>query len=140
MTDIPYSQYPDTYYRISLKAIIRNDKNDVLVSRERGRTAWSLPGGGWDHAETDIECLRRELLEEVNYEGNFIVKPIGVKKQYLTTKEAWLVWIVYEVETDNMNFSNGVDGEELKFVDPAIFKDSSVFEEQFVYSLCASVV
>ncbi len=134
--DLPFSVVPDTYYRISLKAIIRNDKNEVLVNKETGRTTWSLPGGGWDHAETDIECLGRELHEEVGYVGGFTARPFAVKKQYLTTKQAWLVWIVYELETENMDFSNGVDGDELQFVDPASFADSTAFEEQFVYQLC----
>lgn len=40
--------YPTTFYRVSVKALIKNDKNEILVVKE-SQDFWSLPGGGLDH-------------------------------------------------------------------------------------------
>ena len=129
------SKYPTTFYRISLKAVIRNENGDVLVNRERGHGNWSLPGGGWDHGESVIDCLKRELNEEVGYEGELEARLIGVTDEamYMPTKEGWLVWHVYDVTPANMNFSVGIDGEELMFADPRQFKDSDSRAERLIF-------
>lgn len=129
------SKYPSTFYRISLKAIIRNEHGEILVNRERGHGNWSLPGGGWDHGESVIECLKRELNEEVGYEGELQAELLGVTEEamYMPTKQGWLIWHVYDVTPDNMNFSVGVDGEELMFADPSQFQDSESPIERLIF-------
>lgn len=129
------SKYPTTFYRISLKAIIRNERGEILVNRERGHGNWSLPGGGWDHGESVIECLKRELNEEVGYEGELQAELLGVTEEamYMPTKQGWLIWHVYDVTPDNMNFSVGVDGEELMFADPAQFRNAESRAEQLIF-------
>lgn len=129
------SKYPTTFYRVSLKAVIRNSNGEVLVNRERGHDNWSLPGGGWDHGETVIDCLKRELNEEVGYEGDLEARLIGVTDEamYMPTKQGWLIWHVYDVTPDNMNFSIGSDGEALMFADPRQFKDSDSRAECLIY-------
>ena len=42
--------YPNTFYRVSVKALIKNEQDQVLVIKENQDT-WSLPGGGLDHGE-----------------------------------------------------------------------------------------
>jgi 8-oxo-dGTP pyrophosphatase MutT (NUDIX family) len=130
------SQYPNTFYRVSLKAVIRNDKNELLVVRENGHESFSLPGGGMDHGETDVECLKRELWEEVGYKGEITVRPFATEQLWLEHKQAWLLWIVYDVQVENYDFSVGADAEEIAFVDPAIFKDGTALAEQLVYKHC----
>lgn len=61
MTD--YS-IPSTFYRVSVKALVFDDRRRLLVMQNRDGT-WELPGGGWEHAETLEQCLRREILEEL---------------------------------------------------------------------------
>jgi 8-oxo-dGTP diphosphatase len=45
---------------------------EILLIRHRehadGRSYWVLPGGGMEAGETEIECVRREVLEETNLE------------------------------------------------------------------------
>ena len=112
------SQYPSTIYRVSLKAVIRNEKNEVLVVKEYDHTTWSLPGGGWDHGETEQEALARELKEEVNYEGNFSAKPIATCVFWAEKAQSWLLWIVYDVNVENYNFGVGEYSNEVAFIDP----------------------
>ena len=129
------SKYPSTFYRISLKAVIRDDQGRVLVNRERGHGNWSLPGGGWDHGESVVECLKRELNEEVGYEGELEAALLGITEaaMYVPTKQAWLIWHVYDVRPENMKFSIGIDGEELMFADPAEFQGSESRAERLIF-------
>jgi 8-oxo-dGTP pyrophosphatase MutT (NUDIX family) len=55
---------PSTFYRVSVKALVFDDHRRLLVIQNRDGT-WELPGGGWEHAETLDQCLRREILEEL---------------------------------------------------------------------------
>lgn len=135
VTDIPSS-----YYRISLKAIIRNEYGEVLVNREAGRNDWSLPGGGWDHGETDIECLKRELFEELGYSGELTARPVATTREpmFMPSKKAWLLWIVYDVKTQHMDFKVGEESDAIQFIDPNTFKDSESNSERLVYQFCAT--
>lgn len=54
----------ENYYRVSLKALIFDDQNRLLVSQD-SKGEWEIPGGGWDHAEEYQACLVRELNEEI---------------------------------------------------------------------------
>lgn len=55
---------PENYYRISIKALVFDEKGRVLVCADnQGR--WSMPGGGWDHGEDYESCVIREVAEEL---------------------------------------------------------------------------
>lgn len=127
------SQYPNTFYRVSLKAVIRNEEGKVLVNKERDSDSWNLPGGGWDHGETEKEALARELFEEIGYEGEFTAKPVTTAVHWLESKQAWLLWIVYDVTTANQRFSIGADSSEIMFIDPKELGGSIGFEEKWIY-------
>lgn len=136
MNEEHQSQYPNTFYRVSLKAVIRNERGEVLVNKEQDSTTWNLPGGGWDHGETEHDALARELLEEVGYTGGFTATPFATATFWLESKQAWLLWIVYEVVTENSNFSAGTDSSEVTFIDSKDFKEATSFEERWIYENC----
>ncbi len=52
------------YYRVSAKALIRNENNSILLLREEDWT-WDLPGWWWWHDEKLKECVNRNLLREI---------------------------------------------------------------------------
>src|SRR5579875_3493356 len=55
---------PSTFYRVSVKALVFDRENRLLVM-QNGDDTWELPGGGWEHGEQLDDCLRREVQEEL---------------------------------------------------------------------------
>lgn len=123
---------PNTYFRISIKAIIRNEKDEVLCVKEAG-SSWTLPGGGLDHGEDIKAGFARELHEEILLIGDFDMTFVDLKQMWMPVKKAWQMWLVFEVVPENMEFGLGVDADEWGFLDPARFKDSSSRTERWIY-------
>ena len=78
-------RYPNTFYRVSIKALIKNDKGEILVVKEH-QDKWELPGGGLDHGESIHECLRCELQEELNITNDFTETFREIKVQYMPSR------------------------------------------------------
>lgn len=127
------SKYPNTFYRVSVKALVKNDKGHVLVVKENQDT-WSLPGGGLDHGEDPIAGLKRELTEELGFQLTNIT-PFCVKTFYLEPKQAWLLWIVFEAEASTQEFVFGEGVTEAKYIDPSELKDGRDVFEKSVYEI-----
>jgi ADP-ribose pyrophosphatase YjhB (NUDIX family) len=84
-------------YRVSLKALIRDNEGRILLVKE-GSDQWGLPGGGPDHGETVDEGLRRELREEIGAEiASRSELPVLVRPFYVKAKNRYALWLVYEV-------------------------------------------
>ena len=83
---------------------------------------WNLPGGGWDHGETEQEAIARELYEELGYMGDFSAKPQATATHWLESRQAYLLWIVYDVDTEHMNFRIGEDSTDVAFIHPDEFR------------------
>ena len=133
---IPKGTYPNTFYRVSIKAIIHNDRGEVLLVKEKG-SSWSLPGGGMDHGESLEAGLAREMYEEALIEQPFIATLRNVDSIYLPEKTAWLMWIVCELTfSEELTFGLGEDTDEIAFIDPATLKGSRHRSEQLVYKWC----
>jgi 8-oxo-dGTP pyrophosphatase MutT (NUDIX family) len=130
--------YPTTVYRVSLKAVIRNEKGEVLVVKENSNN-WDLPGGGIDHGESDTEGLRRELMEEVAYEGNFSASLAGIQTFFIEKHDTWGIWVVYNIKTETNDFGVGPDASEIAFTDPNVFRDSDKLSERLIYKFCVDM-
>lgn len=132
----PGSSRPTDYlYRISLKALIRDEQGRVLVVKETGRDWWDLPGGGMDHGETIGLALARELHEEVNLRGEFTWRIISVDEpKYLKAHDFWQLRLIVEVKPQNLEFGAGEDGDEVAFIAPETFKSSNRDVERCIYA------
>jgi len=47
-------------------AVIRDDHLLLIRHHLRGREYWLIPGGGRENGETEVACVRREILEETH--------------------------------------------------------------------------
>jgi 8-oxo-dGTP pyrophosphatase MutT (NUDIX family) len=62
---------PSTYYRVTCRAIILDERMRVLVIENEDGT-YEIPGGGWEHDETFEECVKREVKEELGVEAQWV--------------------------------------------------------------------
>ena len=123
--------YPNTFYRVSLKALIKNRQGQILVLKENQDT-WSLPGGGLDHGEEPEAGLLRELKEELGVTSATIKGIAAIKTFYLETKSAWLLWVVYDVEIGDAPFKLGGGVTAAQYIDTGELRDSPDIFEQLV--------
>jgi len=129
------SRRTDYLYRISIKSLIRNEKGEVLVVKEAGRTYWDLPGGGMDHGENIMHAIAREMKEEVNLEGSFSYRIITTDEPAYSPKQSfWQLRLIYEIKPRMMQFDAGEDGDEIAFINPDTLKASPSLVEQNIYN------
>jgi ADP-ribose pyrophosphatase YjhB (NUDIX family) len=130
--------YPNTFYRVSVKALVRDAHNNILVIKENQDT-WSLPGGGLDHGEDPIQGILRELGEELRIEGAQVNDIVCVKTFYLKHKQAWLMWVIYDVKISKAEFTYGDGVTAVTFLDAESLAKSDDIFEKMVYEIASSV-
>lgn len=128
--------YPNTFYRVSVKALVRDIDGKILVVKENQDT-WSLPGGGLDHDEDPIKGVYRELQEELGVERAQVSDVACIKTFYLEHKQAWLLWIVYNVKLNDTEFTYGEGVTSATFLDVEVLANSDDIFEKMVYEVSA---
>ena len=124
----------DSLIRVTLKAVILDDKGQVLVVKEHGRDWWDIPGGGIDHGETIKEALSRELLEEVSYKGDFEYEVlIAEDPNYLESLNLYQMRITFLVKPKTIDFAVGDDGDEIQFIDADMYEHSELWTERQIF-------
>ena len=124
----------DSLIRVTLKAVIQDDKGRTLVVKERGRDWWDIPGGGIDHGETIKEALARELYEEVSLEGDFEYEVLLAEDpHYLEELHLYQMRITFLVKPTSMIFTKGDDGDEVQFIDADIYEKSDLWTERQIF-------
>ncbi len=131
------NQYPNTFYRVSVKALIKDNQGRVLVLKENQDT-WSLPGGGLDHGEDPVMGVQRELTEELGLNTYGPVLPLCVKTFYLESRQSWLLWVVFSAQVQESTFTLGQGVTAATFLDPAELRASNDIFEQLVYEVSQS--
>lgn len=117
------------WYRISIKALIYNDKWEFLLCKESS-WLWDLPGGWLDHWENPRDCLKREVLEEMWLEVTWISEE---PKYFITAHKIesksrpWLANVFYEVKVKDLNFTPSDECNEIWFFNTNSIKDINVF-------------
>lgn len=114
-------------YRISIKGVEFDDNGRVLLARE-DNGMWELLGGGLDHNEDPIDCLKREVFEETGIKVTY-VSP--VPKFFITAPKAfqkgYLANIVYEIKLENHDFKPSAECQELRYFSVNEMKKEKLF-------------
>lgn len=88
-------------YRISVKAVIKDDDGKVLLGREKDGS-WELPGGGLEHGEDPKNALSREILEEtgftVDWMGDHPIAFWTINKEVGHPSLKWFGFVAYEAK------------------------------------------
>lgn len=58
-------EIPDAFYRVSIKLLIKDDGDRLLVVQDTTDGSWEVPGGGLDNGETIEQTAKREIQEEL---------------------------------------------------------------------------
>ena len=107
-------QTPNTFYRISIKALVVNNDGKILFIKENNGLR-ELPWWWLDHWEDAQSWIIREIREELG----IAVKKISNTPEYFFTREEW--WyrrsnLVFKVELEHMNFIPSDECVELAFL------------------------
>ena len=117
----------DAWYRISAKALIFNEKWQILLCKELN-WVWDIPGWGLDHGEDPRICIERELQEEMWLD---VVSVSKAPSCFITAfKESsksrpWIANICYSVEVKNLIFRASDECVEIGFFDDVSIKNIS---------------
>jgi 8-oxo-dGTP diphosphatase len=126
----------DSLIRVSLKAVILDERGRILVVKERGRDWWDIPGGGLDHGETIKEALARELFEEIALKGDFEYETLLAEDpHYLEGLNLYQMRVTFIVKPASMIFKAGSDGDEVQFIDAAEYEKSELWTERQIFKL-----
>ena len=95
-----------------MKAIILNEKGEMLIIQESAKDPsrshvgkWDVPGGRLDFGEDPLEGLKREVREEVGLEIE-IEKPLDIS--YWTPKKNEEEWFIVALFMKCKSFSSEV--------------------------------
>lgn len=100
---------------MSIKGLVENERGDILLVIGKNRL-WELPGGGLEHGEEPIGCLKREIFEETGLS----VVDVSVEPRYFLTAPNWdnrfhVANVVYQIQVKNLNFTPSEECHGLRF-------------------------
>lgn len=105
---------PPCYYRISVKALIINEKMEFLLIKEEN-WLWDFPGWWLDYDENIEAGIRREIKEEMWLEVTFLETS---PSYFLTTKSLRgkpIANIFYKTTVENLIFTPSNECVEIGF-------------------------
>ncbi len=113
--------YPDRIYRVGTKAIIKDEAGKVLCVHDTGEEdMWSLPGGGLDHGDDVPGGLKRELKEELDYEGEVLLEYSDTCIYYSHAVGAFVLYLIFNVELlESYAPRAGIDAKEAAYLSPS---------------------
>ncbi|MCA9309361.1 NUDIX hydrolase [Candidatus Saccharibacteria bacterium] len=115
------------FYRVSVKGIVVDDDGRILLAKE-DNGLWELLGGGLDHGEDPIECLKREIHEETG----LTVTRVSQSPKYFVTSDridsnTKTANVVYEIELESLDFTPSNECQELRFFSVEEMKQVDLF-------------
>lgn len=106
---------PNCFYRISIKALIRDEQKRFALSLEKNGL-WDLPGGGLDFGESPKEALIREIKEETGLKVTEMApNPTYVVPAPHRKVPLWVCNLIYDTKVKNLNITPSDECVKLKF-------------------------
>jgi len=107
--------FPDAFYRVSIKGAVVRDGKIMLVDDFADRFAiekggeWELPGGGLDFGEDMRQGLVREVKEEMGLKVTWVSEsPIytwTVRREGRRGLEwYWVLVVLFQIEVESLDF------------------------------------
>lgn len=120
---------PDCFYRVSVKALILNERKDkFLIAKERSGK-WELLGGGLEWGTCPAAEISREIAEEAGLQVTSVSDfPSYFYVKNKTNTPYWYANVVYETTVQDLNFTASDECVELQFVNKESFGDDNVCE------------
>ncbi len=97
-------EVPNTYYRISVKALIFDDQKRILLTKEENGQ-WAFPGGGMDWGETAHRALVREIQEEMGLGASWIADCPSYFYSDTIDDGRWFAFVLYETTLEHLEFT-----------------------------------
>lgn len=113
---------PNSYYRVSVKALITNAEGEILVVNERG-TGWGLPGGGLDWGESAKQALQRELQEELGCGADIQDTPVLISPAHADSYNQHVLWIIYRATIDKKDIQKISNVGDVRFMSVGVLKE-----------------
>jgi 8-oxo-dGTP diphosphatase len=110
------NKVPDCFYRVSVKALIKNKENKFLLFKQDNEY-WDLPGGGLEFGEATHEGLKREVFEEAGLKITSVQEQPTYFYPLLDDENKWVTNAVYEAEVENLEITPSHECIEAKYVD-----------------------
>ena len=103
------------FYRVSVKGIAINPDGKFLLAKE-SNGMWDMLGGGLEHGEDPISCLKREIKEETG----LIITSVTTSPLYFLAGQryqhkTYVANAVYKVTFKNLDFTPSDECQELRF-------------------------
>ena len=114
---------PEAFYRISVKALIKNPEGKILLAKEENGM-WELLGGGLDHGENPQHGLQREVFEETGLKVHsialqpsfFLTFPVSQRNYHAAN-------VLFEAQIDSLDFTPSDECIDLQYFSPAEILD-----------------
>lgn len=121
-------EIPNSYYRVSVKALITDQAARILAVNERG-TGWGLPGGGLDWGENAHQALKRELQEELGCSAEIEKQPILIAPAHAHSHNQHVLWIIYRAHIDPKRIPTTTQADDVRFMTIQEFKAKEEYYE-----------
>src|SRR3989338_5486845 len=100
--------FPDAFYRVTIRALIREGDKFLLGHHKDG--TWETFGGGLDFEENPRETLKREIMEETGCEVSYISEQPILVLPHIVHNKRNMDWfynfpVYYEVKFDIAKFN-----------------------------------
>ncbi len=101
---------PKTY---GSRALLFNNSGEILLVRHQGASYWSMPGGKIEAKEQPVDCVIRELKEELGVVDTKIRYKLG---EYFSNKEGKRDTIhIFVVDTEPFNLQRQYELEDARW-------------------------